>query len=143
MCLKSFTSSVRSRRMMRSQLLIMNTYRNGRHDTSRSRFRVPAVRNSSQRTTKTLDNVKVKLFLCLTKYHTMKKYWGSGGVAPRIDFGATWRRAVSFTPRPLYPRDQSDRRVGGPQNRSGSSGEEKRSYHCSWWYLEPMVQSVT
>jgi hypothetical protein len=28
--------------------------------------------------------VKVKLSLCLTKHHTMKEYWGSGGMGPRI-----------------------------------------------------------
>jgi hypothetical protein len=28
--------------------------------------------------------MKVKLSLCLTKHHTMKAYWGSGGIAPRI-----------------------------------------------------------
>jgi len=28
--------------------------------------------------------VKVKLSLCLTKCHTMKAYWGSGGIAPCI-----------------------------------------------------------
>jgi hypothetical protein len=28
--------------------------------------------------------VKVKLFLCLTKHHAVKAYWGSGGIAPRI-----------------------------------------------------------
>jgi hypothetical protein len=27
---------------------------------------------------------KVKLSLCLTKHHTMKTYWGSGGIDPRI-----------------------------------------------------------
>jgi hypothetical protein len=36
--------------------------------------------------------VKVKLSLCLTKQHTMKTYWGSGGIAPRIlDLGTKWR----------------------------------------------------
>jgi hypothetical protein len=36
--------------------------------------------------------VKVKLFLCLTKYHAMKTYWGNGGVALRIlDLGTRWR----------------------------------------------------
>jgi hypothetical protein len=36
--------------------------------------------------------VKVKLSLCLTKHHPMKKYWGSGGIAPRIiDHGTRWR----------------------------------------------------
>jgi len=28
--------------------------------------------------------VKLKLSLCLTKHHTMKAYWGSGGIAPCI-----------------------------------------------------------
>jgi len=28
--------------------------------------------------------VKVKLSLCLTKYHTVKTYCRSGGIAPRI-----------------------------------------------------------
>jgi hypothetical protein len=36
--------------------------------------------------------VKVKLSVCLTKHHTMKTYWGSGGIAPRIlDLGTRWR----------------------------------------------------
>jgi hypothetical protein len=40
--------------------------------------------------------------------------------------------AVSFTPRHLYPRGKSswyplDRRLGGPQSRSGRGGEEKNS----------------
>jgi hypothetical protein len=36
--------------------------------------------------------VKVKLPLCLTKHHSMKKYWVSGGITPRIlDFGDRWR----------------------------------------------------
>jgi len=28
--------------------------------------------------------IKVKLFLCLTKYHAMKTCWGCGVTAPRI-----------------------------------------------------------
>jgi hypothetical protein len=28
--------------------------------------------------------IKVKLFCALTDQHTMKAYWGSGGIAPRI-----------------------------------------------------------
>jgi hypothetical protein len=76
---------------------------------------------------------KVKLSLCLTKHHAMKMYWGSGGIAPRtIDLGTRWRWVVSFTPRPFYPQGKSpwyvlDRRLCGPQNRSGCSGEEKNS----------------
>jgi hypothetical protein len=31
-----------------------------------------------------LEDVKVKLSLCLTKHHAMKAYWGSGGIAPLI-----------------------------------------------------------
>jgi hypothetical protein len=35
---------------------------------------------------------KVKLSLCLTNHHTMKTYWGSGGIAPFIlDLGTRWR----------------------------------------------------
>jgi hypothetical protein len=39
---------------------------------------------------------------------------------------------VSFTTRPLYPQGKSpwyplDRRLGGPQSRSGCGGEEKNS----------------
>jgi hypothetical protein len=39
---------------------------------------------------------------------------------------------VSFTPRPLYPQGNSpwyplDRRLGGPQSRSGRGGEERNS----------------
>jgi hypothetical protein len=34
----------------------------------------------------------VKLSLYLNKYHAMKTYWGSGGIAPRIlDLGTSWR----------------------------------------------------
>jgi len=52
--------------------------------------------------------VKVKLSLCLTKHHTVKTYWVSGCTAPCIlKLGTTWRRVVSFTPRPLYPRGRA------------------------------------
>jgi hypothetical protein len=39
---------------------------------------------------------------------------------------------VSFTPRPLYPQGKShlysfERRLGGPQSRSGRGSEEKNS----------------
>jgi hypothetical protein len=42
-----------------------------------------------------------------------------------LDLGTRWRWVVSLTPRPLYPRYPLDRRLGGPQSRSGRSGEEK------------------
>jgi len=30
--------------------------------------------------------VKLQLPLCLTKYHVVKTYWGSGGISPRTIF---------------------------------------------------------
>jgi hypothetical protein len=63
----------------------------------------------------------------------MKAYFGSGGIAPRILYlGTRLRWMVSFTPRSLYPQRKSswyplDRRLGGPQSRSGRGGEEKNS----------------
>jgi hypothetical protein len=78
--------------------------------------------------------VKVKLSLCLTKHHAMKTYYGSGGIASRIlDLGTRWRWVVSFTSRPLYPQGKSpryplDRKLGGPQSRSGRGGQEKNSH---------------
>jgi hypothetical protein len=46
---------------------------------------------------------------------------------------------VSLTPRPLYPHGKSpwyqlDRRLGGPQSRSGRGGEEKNSQPVSQHY---------
>jgi hypothetical protein len=75
---------------------------------------------------------KVKLFLCITNYALRHEdVWGSGYTDPFIlELGTSWRRAVSFTPLPLYslgksPRYPLDRRLGGPQSRSGRCGEEK------------------
>jgi hypothetical protein len=48
---------------------------------------------------------------CWTKHHTMKTYWGSGGIAPCIlDLDTRWRWVVSFTPRPLYPQGKMVKR---------------------------------
>jgi hypothetical protein len=80
-----------------------------------------------------LEVKEVKLSLCVTKHHAMKTYGGNGGVAPRIlDFGTRWRWVVSFTPRPVHLQGKSpwyplDRRLSGPQSRSGRGGEEKNS----------------
>jgi hypothetical protein len=63
----------------------------------------------------------------------MKVYWGSGSIAPHVlDLGTRWRWVVSFTSRPLYPQGKNpwyplNRRLGGPQSRSGRGGEEKNS----------------
>jgi hypothetical protein len=75
----------------------------------------------------------MKTYLVLTKHHAMKEYWGSGGIAPHfLDLGTRWRWVVSFTPLPLYLEGKSpwypfDRRLGGPQSRSGRGGEKKNS----------------
>jgi hypothetical protein len=59
------------------------------------------------------------------------KAYGSGCIDPHfLDLGTSWRRVVNFTPRPLYPQEKNlryplDRRLGGPQSRSGRFGEEK------------------
>jgi hypothetical protein len=49
-----------------------------------------------------------------------------------LDLGTRWRQVISFTLRPLYPQRKSlwcplDRRLGGPQSRSGRGGKEKNS----------------
>jgi hypothetical protein len=74
----------------------------------------------------------------------MMMHWGSGGISRRLlNLGTRWKRAVSFTPRPLYPRGKSpryslDRRLGEPQSRSGHSGcEYKNSHHCPFRELNP------
>jgi hypothetical protein len=64
----------------------------------------------------------------------------SGCIAPRSDLGTRWRWGVSLTPRPLYPQGKSpwyllDRRLGGPQSRSGRGGEEKNSQPLPWLEL--------
>jgi hypothetical protein len=53
---------------------------------------------------------RLKLTLCITKYHAMRTYWGSGDVAPHIlNLGARWRSVVSFTSRsPCAPVEAPD-----------------------------------
>jgi len=76
---------------------------------------------------------KVTFSLCLTKHPHMKTYWRNGSIIPRILYlGTRWRWMVSITPRLLYPQGKSlqypvDRRLGGPQSRSGRGVEEKNS----------------
>jgi hypothetical protein len=80
-------------------------------------------------------NVKGKVVpvLFLIEHPAIKAYWGNGGIAPLIlDPGTRWRWVVSFMLRPLCPRGKSpwyplDRRLDGPQSRSGRGGEEKNS----------------
>jgi hypothetical protein len=65
--------------------------------------------------------VKGNLSLRLTKHDAVKTY------------GGVWRWLVRLTPRQLYPRRRSprytlDKRLRGPQNRSGRLGDEKMFY---------------
>jgi hypothetical protein len=69
----------------------------------------------------------------LAKHHSIKSYWGSGGIAPRIIWprqidGGEWSvsRPGRFTPwkSPWYPLN---RRLDGLQSRSERGGEEKNS----------------
>jgi hypothetical protein len=66
--------------------------------------------------------------------------------------GIRWRWVVSFTPRPLYPRERKrpsyplDRRLVGPQSRSGHGGEEKNSQPLQGFeppIMQPVAQRYT
>jgi hypothetical protein len=72
---------------------------------------------------------KVKLSQCLTKHYAMKTYWGSGGIAPLIlDLEVSDQlHAPAALPQGKSPWYPLDRRLGGPQSRSGRGGEEKNS----------------
>jgi hypothetical protein len=90
----------------------------------------------------------MKLSLCFTKHHPMKICWGSEGIAPRIlNLGTLWRLVVSFTPRPLYPRNPPryplNRKLGGPQSKFGRSGEEKKPLLLSGIEPHSLVSILT
>jgi hypothetical protein len=58
-----------------------------------------------------------------------------------FDLGTIWRLVVSFTPRPHYPRENSqryllDRMLNGSQRRSGCYGGRETFYSC--WELNPV-----
>jgi hypothetical protein len=73
----------------------------------------------------------------------MNVYWGSGGIAPRIlDLGTRWRLSGQLYDQAALPQRKIpwyplDRRLGGPQSRSGRGGEEKNSQHLP--ELEPPI----
>jgi hypothetical protein len=74
--------------------------------------------------------------LPLTEHYSMKAYWGS-----ILHLGTRWW-VDSFTPRPLYPQGKSpwyplDRRLRGPQRRSGRDAKEKNSQPLP--RLEPLT----
>jgi hypothetical protein len=86
--------------------------------------------------------------LCLTKYHAMKMYWGSGDTSQRIlNLGCRWKWAVSFVPWPLYTQGKRpwyplDRRLGVPQSQSDRSGEEEGNPGFSARNLVTIIVSV-
>jgi hypothetical protein len=75
----------------------------------------------------------VKLSLCFNyapRHESVLGEWRH--ISTHCDLDTRWMWVVSFTPRPLYPLGKSpwyplDRRLGGPQSRSGRGGEEKNS----------------
>jgi hypothetical protein len=76
---------------------------------------------------------KVKLCLCETKYHVMKKYWESEGTAPRIlNLGSRYKLVNGQLEAPAaLPLGQNlwyqlDRRIGGPQSWSERGDEEEK-----------------
>jgi hypothetical protein len=80
-----------------------------------------------------LLKLKVKLSLC---FNWVPRHEGVLGVEVSLhsffDLGTRCRWVVSFTPRLFYPQGKSpwyplDRRLGGPQSRSGRGCEEKNS----------------
>jgi hypothetical protein len=55
----------------------------------------------------TINKLKIKLLLWLTKHHAMKTYGGSEVIALCIlNLGTRCRWVVCFRPRPLYPRSK-------------------------------------
>jgi hypothetical protein len=77
-------------------------------------------------------NKMVKLYQCLNNWTLRHEgIGGSGCIDPHfLDLSTSWSWMVSFTPRPLYPREknprhQLDRMLGEPQSQSGRHTEEK------------------
>jgi hypothetical protein len=56
-----------------------------------------------------------------------------------LDLSTTWRWVVNFTPRPHYPRNPLDRRLGGSLSWSGRCGEDKIPLLLPW--IEPRLSS--
>jgi hypothetical protein len=71
----------------------------------------------------------------LTNYALRQEgVWGSGCIDPRfLDLGTSWSWVVSFTSRPLYPRDPLDRRLGGPLSRYGGDTTEVNLFLYYIW----------
>jgi hypothetical protein len=88
---------------------------------------------------------KIKLSLYLTNEALRKEgVWGSGCTDPRfLGLGSSWRWAVSFTPRTLYPRGKTPRYPlhsrGWIGLRTGLDDAEKRKFlTLSGFELRPL-----
>jgi hypothetical protein len=80
----------------------------------------------------------------LTQIHYSSIYSLVSQVVFPFSLGTRWRWVVSFTPLPLYHQGKIswyplDRRLGGPQSRSGRGGEEKNS-QCLQGLELPIIQ---
>jgi hypothetical protein len=80
------------------------------------------------------------------KVCAMKAYWESRGMTPHIfKLGTRWRRVVNITPWSLNPEKlpqyQLNRRLVGPNSRSGRFGEDKNLLHPAG-FESRVVQSV-
>jgi hypothetical protein len=69
---------------------------------------------------------KLKLYLWSVSWRYMEEWEYSSTI---LELDARWSWVVSFTPRPLYPRERRpryplDRTLNGLQSRSGRCGEE-------------------
>jgi hypothetical protein len=70
----------------------------------------------------------------------MKVYWVSRSISPRIlDVCTGW--SVQLHPKGRSPCYPLDRRLGGPQSRSGRGGVEKNSHPLSG-FEPPIIQLV-
>jgi hypothetical protein len=79
----------------------------------------------------------------LNKHHALKAYWGSGCIAPCIlEIGNRGGVSCQLHGPAALSKGKSrryplDRRLGGPQSRSGRDGEEKNSQPLSG--LKPLI----
>jgi hypothetical protein len=89
-----------------------------------------------------INKVLVKLSLCCLEHHAMNTY-GEMEVEFQVFLtsGTRWRWVVSIMSQTIYPRGKSPRYLGGPQSRSGRSGEERNllilSGVESWLLVRP------
>jgi hypothetical protein len=79
---------------------------------------------------------------CLIKHRVLKTYWGSEGIAPHIlNLGNGGEKIASrpgrFTSGVKSRRYPLDRRLGGPQSRSGHGDEDKKSHQCPYRESNP------